>query len=146
MISSSDNDAESPPTFFPTEGARFDFCPPVVGSRWPGTVRELRNVIERAVILEDLNMITTSWLPRGLIKSEVKDPIVSGKDLSESLEGSQPVFNLPSGGVNLEQVEFLLVRQAMERAGGNQTRASELLGISRDQLRYRLKKMEEGQE
>jgi DNA-binding protein Fis len=50
---------------------------------------------------------------------------------------------LPSGGVSLETVEMSLVRQAIERSGGNQTRAAELLGISRDQLRYRLKKLED---
>jgi DNA-binding protein Fis len=44
--------------------------------------------------------------------------------------------------LSLDAVEAALVRQAMERSGGNQTRASELLGISRDQLRYRLKKLD----
>jgi DNA-binding NtrC family response regulator len=43
----------------------------------------------------------------------------------------------------LEEVEMSLVRQALERSGGNQTRAAELLDISRDQLRYRMKKLEE---
>jgi len=43
----------------------------------------------------------------------------------------------------LEDVEMSLVRQALEQSGGNQTRAAELLGISRDQLRYRMKKLEE---
>lgn len=50
---------------------------------------------------------------------------------------------MPEKGVNLEEVELSLVEQAMQRSGGNQTRAAELLGISRDQLRYRLKKLEE---
>jgi DNA-binding protein Fis len=53
------------------------------------------------------------------------------------------LFQLPKEGIDLERVELSLVRQAMERSGGNQTRAAELLGISRDQLRYRLKKIEE---
>ena len=52
-------------------------------------------------------------------------------------------FQLPDEGIDLEQIELSLVRQAMERSGGNQTRAAELLGVSRDQLRYRLKKIEE---
>ena len=42
-------------------------------------------------------------------------------------------------------MELSLVRQAIDRSGGNQTRAAELLGISRDQLRYRLKKLDDGQ-
>ncbi|MFN7624657.1 MAG: helix-turn-helix domain-containing protein, partial [Acidobacteriota bacterium] len=56
---------------------------------------------------------------------------------------SRSPFVMPESGINLEQVELSLVQQAMERSGGNQTRAAELLGISRDQLRYRLKKIEE---
>jgi two-component system response regulator AtoC len=51
-------------------------------------------------------------------------------------------FTLPAGGLSLEELETSLVRQAVERSGGNQTRAAELLGISRDQLRYRLKKID----
>jgi DNA-binding NtrC family response regulator len=52
-------------------------------------------------------------------------------------------FTLPPNGVQLEEVELSLVRQAMRRSGNNQTRAAELLGISRDQLRYRLKKLDQ---
>jgi DNA-binding protein Fis len=51
-------------------------------------------------------------------------------------------FRLPAKGVSLDEVEMALVRQAIERSEGNQTKAAELLGISRDQLRYRLKKLE----
>jgi DNA-binding NtrC family response regulator len=53
-------------------------------------------------------------------------------------------FPLPADGVELEAVELSLVEQALKRSGGNQTRAAELLRISRDQLRYRLKKLESG--
>jgi Transcriptional regulator containing PAS, AAA-type ATPase, and DNA-binding domains len=52
-------------------------------------------------------------------------------------------FSLPQTGVSLDEVEMSLVRQALERSGGNQTKAAELLNISRDQLRYRMKKLEE---
>jgi transcriptional regulator with PAS, ATPase and Fis domain len=51
--------------------------------------------------------------------------------------------NLPVEGLSLDNVEMSLVRQALERSGGNQTKAAELLDISRDQLRYRMKKLEE---
>jgi DNA-binding NtrC family response regulator len=64
---------------------------------------------------------------------------------SRAAEARAPSFQLPDEGIDLEQVELSLVRQAMERSGGNQTRAAELLGVSRDQLRYRLKKIEESQ-
>jgi DNA-binding NtrC family response regulator len=118
---------------------------------WPGNVRELRNVIERVMILEDSDLITDDWLPRGLIRDErtvSATPVVAASQAAEvAIPSLQlPVtqsFQLPDEGIDLEQVELLLVRQAMERSGGNQTRAAELLGVSRDQLRYRLKKIEE---
>jgi two-component system response regulator AtoC len=106
---------------------------------WPGNVRELRNVIERALILEDDDIITMKYVPRGVAGGE---PQLASDGVRPN--GLKPdLFHLPSGGVSLETVEMSLVRQAIERSGGNQTRAAELLGISRDQLRYRLKKLEE---
>jgi DNA-binding NtrC family response regulator len=54
--------------------------------------------------------------------------------------GSAPGIRLPVDGVALEEVEFELARQAIERTNGNLTRASKLLDISRDQLRYKLRK------
>jgi two-component system response regulator AtoC len=128
--------------------------------RWPGNVRELRNVIERVMILEDDDLITTSFLPRSFSIEEV--PIVAPipqphfeAPIAQTISSSQPAppprpvvddfavrFRLPSEGVHLDAVEMVLVRQAIDRSGGNQTRAAELLGISRDQLRYRLKKLE----
>ncbi|MCI0524398.1 MAG: sigma-54 dependent transcriptional regulator [Acidobacteria bacterium] len=120
---------------------------------WPGNVRELRNVIERVMILEDNDLITTRWLPRGVtpevqFAAQPQDSIATGakaagqraqNETNTSLDES---FRLPPGGVQLESVEMGLVEQAIKRSGGNQTRAAELLGISRDQLRYRLKKLE----
>jgi two-component system response regulator AtoC len=113
---------------------------------WPGNVRELRNVIERAMILEDSDLITIDWLPRGFLKAESASQPTFGAATLQTSETSRPSFHLPNEGIDLEQVELLLVRQAMERSGGNQTRASELLGLSRDQLRYRLKKIEDSQQ
>jgi DNA-binding NtrC family response regulator len=60
-------------------------------------------------------------------------------------ESSTTRFVLPAEGISLDEAELSFVKQAIERSGGNQTRAAELLGISRDQLRYRLKKLEEAQ-
>jgi DNA-binding NtrC family response regulator len=93
---------------------------------WPGNVRELRNVIERLVILERDQVIAPAHLP-GELRLQVKP---GGKSLVE----------LPANGVRLADVERELVYQAMERAGDNQTRAAELLGIERDALRRRLAK------
>jgi len=91
---------------------------------WPGNARELRNAIERLVILE-------------------ADPVVSVDHLPLEIRAGVPitgpsVVTLPPVGIALETVERDLVRQAMERTGGNQTRAAELLGIERDALRRRL--------
>src|SRR5215471_4049597 len=115
---------------------------------WPGNVRELRNVIERVMILEDSDLITTDWLPRGLIEDDraaSSKPGATAAAVTPPAVGAAPSFRLPDEGIDLERVELSLVRQAMERSGGNQTRAAELLGVSRDQLRYRLKKIEESQ-
>ena len=106
---------------------------------WPGNVRELRNVIERALILEDTDVITMKYVPRavveGIRQATSEDP--------GTLGGASANFRLPVDGISLDEVEMALVRQAIERSGGNQTKAAELLAISRDQLRYRLKKLEE---
>jgi two-component system, NtrC family, response regulator AtoC len=111
---------------------------------WPGNVRELRNVVERALILEDADEITLEYLPRDLVAQTGRaagDMAAVGGAAPAGADGAR-LFALPPGGVSLEEVENSLVRQAVSRSGGNQTRAAELLGISRDQLRYRLKKLE----
>jgi DNA-binding NtrC family response regulator len=90
--------------------------------RWPGNVRELRNAIERAMLLAD----------HGLLGVE---------DFATLSKSSAPAtFRLPAEGVDLETVERQLVIQALQRAGGNQTQAGHLLGINRDQVRYRIEK------
>ena len=104
---------------------------------WPGNVRELRNVVERALILEDEDRITTEYLPGGLL-----GPVRLEQG---SLDQAASQFVLPNEGISLDEAELSFVRQAIQRSGGNQTRAAELLGISRDQLRYRLKKLEDAQ-
>ena len=90
--------------------------------RWPGNVRELRNAIERAMLLAD----------HGLLGAE------DFATLSKA--GTPATFRLPPEGVDLETVERQLVIQALQRAGGNQTQAGHLLGINRDQVRYRIEK------
>ena len=103
--------------------------------QWPGNVRELRNVIERAMILEDGDEITARYLPRGLA--------TDSRTGTSTVTSATNLIRLPAEGVSLEDVEMSLVRQALERSAGNQTKAAELLHISRDQLRYRMKKLEE---
>jgi len=106
--------------------------------RWPGNVRELRNVIERVLILEDSDQITTEYLPGGLLAPAQLERSALAKG-----DEAGAHFVLPSEGMSLDEAELSFVRQAIDRSGGNQTRAAALLGISRDQLRYRLKKLDE---
>jgi DNA-binding NtrC family response regulator len=92
------------------------------------------------MILEDGELITSTYLPRDLAKGEGTTARAAGS------AGDQKLLSgvvLPPEGIVLDDVEMSLVSQALERSGGNQTRAAELLGISRDQLRYRLKKLQE---
>jgi two-component system, NtrC family, response regulator AtoC len=90
---------------------------------WPGNVRELRNAVERAVLLTESDQL----------QPEDFAGLGSGKPITDG-------FRLPPSGVNLEQLERDLVVQALERSGGNQTRAAALLGMNRDQIRYRIEK------
>ncbi len=122
---------------------------------WPGNVRELRNVIERALILEEGDVITTGTLPPGVAQApETRSPPEEQRQepaAPSDLALSSPVdetpaeylVRLPPGGLPLELVETSLIRQSLEQSGGNQTRAAKLLGITRDQLVYRLRKMNE---
>jgi len=102
---------------------------------WDGNVRELRNAIERAVILEEGEQITLQYLPPGL--SRVNGS-VSSNGYSER-DGNLQI-QLPTAGISLQAVEDSLIEQALERSQGNVTRAAEILNISRDRLRYHLKK------
>ncbi len=113
--------------------------------RWPGNVRELRNIIERVMILEDEEMITPKYLPRDLTVHSTSGELIASasQQAAQTAETRTELFLLPSEGIKLDEVEMSLVRQAMSLSRGNQTRAAELLGISRDQLRYRLKKLED---
>jgi len=97
---------------------------------WPGNVRELRNVLERAVLLADGETLGAP-LFAGLLRPRPRDP-------------EADPFRLPEGGVSLEALERELIRQALERTGGNRTRAAALLGLTRDTLRYRLEKHQLG--
>lgn len=103
---------------------------------WAGNVRELRNAIERALILEEGETITVKYIPREFSQYISLD----FENLSEEQLRTGNLFSLPPDGISLETVENWLIQQALERCRGNVTRASELLGITRDQLRYRLKK------
>ena len=93
---------------------------------WPGNITELRGVIERAAQLAGSNPIDSAYLPAALHH-----------------QSSQPTHSpayLPLEGVNLDELEQTLIRQALERARGNKSRAAELLGLTRHTLLYRMEK------
>ncbi len=127
---------------------------------WPGNVRELKNAVERAMILEEAEYIRPTYLPiqvTGQPQSyETPTPVTVPE--SDTIEASVmvgnssapwrplssgrmiPVLELPKQGTSLEEVERELVGLALKQTGGNQTHAAKLLDISRDALRYKMKK------
>ena len=95
---------------------------------WPGNVRELRNLIERAVLLAE----SADLGP---------EDFETAHALRRPDAGTAPSdIQLPPGGLDLEDVERRLVTLALERTRGNQTKAAALLGLHRDQIRYRIEK------
>jgi len=100
---------------------------------WPGNVRELRNAIERVMILAESNRVAVKHLPIRISEG-------GALPIPMSEFAANGVIALPSGGISLYDVERELIRQALEQARGNKTMASKLLRITRDTLRYKVKK------
>ena len=101
---------------------------------WPGNVRELRNVIERAFLLEETDRLQTASIQ--FVSSRTHAAPNTGVHSTERA-GTHP----PPPDLSLKNSERILILQALEKAGGNKTKAAVLLGISRDVLRYRMKKL-----
>jgi DNA-binding NtrC family response regulator len=116
----------------------------ILSHNWPGNVRELRNTIERGMILEDEPFLRPVYLPFSVGESggrtlfERTSPADGGRTLPNGR--TLPRLYIPEGGTSLEEVEHSMVELAMSQANGNQTNAAKLLDISRDALRYKLKK------
>jgi len=107
---------------------------------WPGNIRELKNMVERIVLLEDDTVLRARYLPAS-IRNEVA---VSGVNTS-SVRKLESVLTrpYPDDGIDFEElvenVEKDLIIKALKEAGNNQSRAARLLNLHRDKLRYRLK-------
>lgn len=95
---------------------------------WPGNVRELRNAVERAVLLATAREIEPSDLPSEVV----------GQVQAEAVNPGLP--RLPSKGCSLEELEQAWVSEALRRSDGNRSQAARLLGLNRDQIRYRIDK------
>jgi two-component system response regulator PilR (NtrC family) len=114
---------------------------------WPGNIRELENIVERAVTLENGTEISLSSLPANVIGA--KAPLAGGAPVSglpaATTELRLPAPNFASGPLNLDailaDVERAYLVAALEHAGGVKKRAAELLGITFRSMRYRLKKI-----
>ena len=104
---------------------------------WPGNVRQLRNLSERLVVLFHGRTVELGNLPAEITQSAQRTSSSSG---ASSLSGRS--FSLPEEGIDLEWLESDIIRQALDRARGNKSRAARLLGITRDTLLYRLKKFD----
>jgi len=95
---------------------------------WPGNTRELRNVIERAIILESEDTLLLEHLPQEIVSK-------TGGSAAGPVS-----FRLPPEGIDIEDVERELIRQALEISEGNQSKAAKKLNLGIDAFRYRMKK------
>ncbi len=110
---------------------------------WPDNVRELRHAIETALKNETSSLLTTNYLPAEILrKSRFSEP----HNTSAEVAAEFPWMTLPPEGITLEGVEKKLLEQALQRFSGNQSKAARCLGLSRDTMRYRIKKYGLGQQ
>ena len=105
----------------------------LVNYDWPGNIRELRNAIERIMILAEENRVAAKYLPIRISEG-------GAAALPAARREGNGLFTLPPGGASLHEIEGEILRQALEQARGNKTKAAKLLRISRDTLRYKVKK------
>ena len=94
---------------------------------WPGNVRELKNAVERAMIFEKESLISPQHIP---IRLETKPSFSPNYDLLPT----------PDGSTSLAGMEKSMLLSALQKAGGNKSKAARILKISRDTLRYKIKK------
>lgn len=130
------------------EGVSPEMLQHLLDYSWPGNVRELRNAIERAVMLEQKKVISAAYL-----NSEIKHyaALQASEGHCADAANIKPVhvpdhspgvrqITVPPEGISIDELEKHLIRTSLEIAGGNQTRAARFLKMSRDTLRYRMKK------
>lgn len=112
------------------------------GYHWPGNIRELKNVIERAVLMAQTEAIRPEDLPidrRGRAGASSEPRVVA--PVNVEVTGDIRI-NFPPWGISLEEIERRIIAEALKVKKGNVSEAAHLLHISRDTLRYRIKKYE----
>ena len=106
-------------------------------------MRELRNAIERAMMMEQDTILTIRYFDQEIHKNNQQSATVSN-DYTASIplaeKENKAFFILPPDGISIDEVEKELINQALGRFAGNQTQAAKCLHMTRDTFRYRLKK------
>jgi two-component system response regulator AtoC len=130
-------------SFQEIEDAAYDI---ILNHPWPGNIRELKNMVERIVLLEDDIVLRAGHIPASIRQGLSSERELSGvRRLEMAL--SRP---FPDEGMDFEDllssVERELIEKAMREADGNQSAAARLLRLNRDKIRYRLKSPEAGKE
>lgn len=105
---------------------------------WPGNIRELRSVIQRGQILCQHHEIRAEDLPE-VIRQGTRDDFARLLELQERIHLPPEGLDLPAFLAGIEQ---RFVQEALERCHGNQVRAAAMLGLTRDQLRYRMRPLQ----
>ncbi|MCH7887569.1 MAG: sigma-54-dependent Fis family transcriptional regulator [Candidatus Marinimicrobia bacterium] len=100
---------------------------------WPGNVRELKNVIERAVLFEKGEYISTESI-------RIIYAAVNPEAAKTVTQPTAQQTEISDEGISLDEIEKSFIQKALESAKGNQTRAAQMLGISREKIKYRMKK------
>ncbi len=129
--------------FAEIEDAAYDI---ILNYPWPGNIRELKNMVERVVLLEDDTVLRVAHIPASIRQGMSSERELTGvRKLEMAL--SRP---FPEDGLDFEtllgSIEREIIEKAMREAGGNQSGAARLLRLNRDKIRYRLKNPETGKE
>lgn len=104
---------------------------------WPGNVREMKHLLERAVLLAVDGVIEESILG---LNSATSIPNKATAGVSQSIEEQDDATNVLKDDITLGEAELSLIKQALEKCNGNVSKAARELGITRMALRYRIKK------
>jgi two-component system response regulator PilR (NtrC family) len=109
----------------PGDGIEPDALDTLTRYHWPGNVRELENVVERSLIMKNGSHVTEDDLPGHVTRSQ-------------GLRAATGGIEIPDEGIKIDDMERAVIQKALEKAGGNKTRAAQLIGITRRKLYSRM--------